>query len=85
MPPSRRAPRWPSGRFGLGDARDLLNIEGRFAPAMLAELERRGHPVNRWPDRDERAGHAHCITIDPESGVRLGGADPRSDGAAIGY
>ena len=31
------------------------------------------------------AGHAHGITIDPESGARVGGADPRSDGAAIGY
>jgi gamma-glutamyltranspeptidase/glutathione hydrolase len=78
------APRWLSGRFGLGDARDLLNIEGRFAPATLAELERRGHPVHRWPDRDELAGHAHCITIDPENGIRVGGSDPRSDGAAIG-
>ena len=25
------------------------------------------------------------ITIDPENGMRCGGADPRSDGAAIGY
>jgi hypothetical protein len=25
------------------------------------------------------------ITIDPVSGMRVGGADPRSDGAAIGY
>jgi gamma-glutamyltranspeptidase/glutathione hydrolase len=79
------APRWLSGRFGLGDARDLLSIEGRFASATIGELERRGHPVQRWPDRDELAGHAHCITIDPESGMRLGGSDPRSDGAAIGY
>ena len=79
------APRWLSGRFGLGDARDLLNIEGRFAPATIAELERRSHPIHRWPDWDELAGHAHCITIDPESALRLGGSDPRSDGAAIGY
>jgi len=28
---------------------------------------------------------AHGITIDPVSGMRAGGADPRSDGAAIGY
>jgi len=27
----------------------------------------------------------HGITIDPSSGSRVGGADPRSDGAAIGY
>jgi gamma-glutamyltranspeptidase/glutathione hydrolase len=79
------APRWLSGRFGLGEVRDLLHIEARFAPATIAELERRGHKVQRLPERDEMAGHAHCITIDPESGLHLGGADPCSDGAAIGY
>ena len=30
------------------------------------------------------AGHAHGITIDPQSGMLCGGSDPRSDGAAIG-
>jgi gamma-glutamyltranspeptidase/glutathione hydrolase len=77
-------PRWLSGRFGLHEPRDLLNLEGRFAPATLAELERRGHVLNRWGDWNELAGHAHGITIDPASGARLGGSDPRSDGAAIG-
>jgi gamma-glutamyltranspeptidase/glutathione hydrolase len=79
------APRWLAGRFSLGDPRDLLNMEGRFPPATIAELERRGHPVNRWEAWNERAGHAHGITIDPASGALVGGADPRSDGAAIGY
>jgi gamma-glutamyltranspeptidase/glutathione hydrolase len=77
-------PRWLSGRFAIGDPRDLLNIEGRFPDATVKELERRGHTVNRWPDFCELAGHAHGITIDPSSGSRVGGADPRSDGAAIG-
>ncbi len=78
-------PRWLSGRFKIGDSRDLLNIEGRFPEATLKELEHRGHTVNLWPDFCELAGHAHGITIDPVSGLRVGGADPRSDGAAIGY
>ncbi len=78
-------PRWLSGRFNIGDSRDLLNIEGRFPEATVRELERKGHAVNRWPDWCELAGHAHGITIDPASGTRVGGADPRSDGAAIGY
>lgn len=77
-------PRWLSGRFALGEPRDLLNIEGRFPPATVQELERRGHTVNRWPDWCELAGHAHGITIDP-TGMLIGGADPRSDGAALGY
>jgi len=78
------SPRWLSGRFALGEPRDLLNIEGRFPLATVHELERRGHTVNRWPDWCELAGHAHGITVDP-SGMLVGGADPRSDGAAIGY
>ncbi len=79
------APRWLSGRFALGEARDTLNIEGRFAGETIEELARRGHAVNRWADWNELAGHCHGITIDPLSGMRIGGADPRSDGAAIGY
>ena len=78
-------PRWLAGRFALGDARDLLNMEARFPEATLLDLERRGHIVHRWPAWSERAGHAHGITIDPATGARIGGADPRSDGAAIGY
>ena len=78
-------PRWLSGRFNIGDPRDLLNIEGRFPEATVKELERRGHMANRWPDFCELAGHAHGISVDPVSGMRAGGADPRSDGAAIAY
>jgi gamma-glutamyltranspeptidase len=77
-------PRWLSGRFSIGEPRDLLNIEARFPEATVRELQRKGHSVNRWPDWCELAGHAHGITIDPESGARIGGADPRSDGAAVG-
>ena len=79
------SPRWLSGRFALGEPRDLLNIEGRYAEASMQELERRGHVLNRWGAWNELAGHAHGITIDPVSGARWGGSDPRSDGAAIGY
>ncbi|MHB8667018.1 MAG: gamma-glutamyltransferase [Burkholderiales bacterium] len=79
------SPRWLSGRFALGQPRDLLNIEGRFAPSALAELERRGHVLNRWGAWNELAGHANGITIDAVTSTRWGGSDPRSDGAAIGY
>jgi gamma-glutamyltranspeptidase len=79
------APRWLSGRFALGEVRDTLHIEGRFAPATIDELARRGHVINRWGAWNELAGHAHGILIDPQNGLRIGGADPRSDGAAIGY
>jgi gamma-glutamyltranspeptidase len=78
------APRWLSGRFAIGDPRDLLNLEGRFPEATVAELERRGHRINRWAPWHELAGHAHAITVEAAGGRYLGAADPRSDGAAIG-
>ena len=78
-------PRFLSGRFAIGEPRDTLHVEGRIPAETIAELERRGHMVNRWGAWNELAGHAHGITVDPVSGLRVGGSDPRSDGAAIGY
>ncbi len=79
------APRWLSGRFALGEPRDLLHMEGRFLPGTVETLEGRGHLIERWEAWNGRVGHAHGITVDPDTGVLAGGADPRSDGAAIGY
>jgi gamma-glutamyltranspeptidase len=76
-------PRFLSGRFAIGEARDTLHIEGRFADQTISELARRGHLVNRWADWNESAGHANGITIDPVTGLAAGGADPRSDGEAV--
>jgi gamma-glutamyltranspeptidase/glutathione hydrolase len=78
-------PRFLSGRFALGQARDTLHIESRFPPETISALELRGHLISRWGPWNEMAGHAHGIIIDPEGGSLMGGADPRSDGAAIGY
>jgi gamma-glutamyltranspeptidase len=78
-------PRFLSGRFALGEARDTLHIEGRFRKATIDTLARRGHIINRWGAWNEMAGHAHGITIDGRNGTLSGGSDPRSDGAAIGY
>ena len=75
-----QAPRWLSGRFALGEARDTLHTESRLGERTLADLASRGHPLNRWGEWNELAGHAHGITIDPRSNLRTGGADPRSDG-----
>lgn len=79
------SPRWLFGRYALGEARDLLNVESRFPAATLVGLERRGHLLNRWDPWQERAGHANGIAIQPGTGTLMGASDPRSDGAAIGY
>jgi gamma-glutamyltranspeptidase len=79
------APRFLSGRISLGEARDMLHLEGRMPEATFEGLAARGHEMNRWADWNNRAGHAHGIVIEPDSGLYTGGSDPRSDGAAIGY
>jgi gamma-glutamyltranspeptidase/glutathione hydrolase len=78
------APRWLYGRtWALPELAPYL--EGRFSGEIFRELERRGHLVRRLPPWSERAGQAQAIRIDPRTGVRQGGADPRGDGQAMGY
>ncbi|MBI2467654.1 MAG: gamma-glutamyltransferase, partial [Candidatus Rokubacteria bacterium] len=78
------APRWLAGRFVLGDPREPLNLECRFPAETLAALEARGHLVNLWEPWSELAGHANGIEVQPGTDTRMGAADPRSDGAAVG-
>jgi gamma-glutamyltranspeptidase/glutathione hydrolase len=49
------------------------------------ELKRRGHEVEMMENWSQSMGHAQAIWIDREQGTLLGGADPRGDGAALGY
>ncbi len=78
------APRWLHGRT-WGEATGALQVEGRFPAAVTDDLARRGHEVRRLPDWTDAMGHAQAILIDPATNVLWGGADPRGDGAAIGY
>lgn len=78
------APRFLHGRT-WGAAANDLKIEGRVPKEAIYELVRRGHPVNVVEDYTDTMGHAGAILIDPGSNVKFGGADPRGDGAAVGY
>jgi gamma-glutamyltranspeptidase len=78
-------PRFLSGRIGLTEPRDPLHVEDRVPEATIAALAARGHKMDVWPAWNNRAGHASGIVLDHGTGMRSGGADPRSDGAAIGY
>lgn len=78
-------PRFLSGRIGLTEPRDPLHVEGRMPEATVTALAARGHKMDVWPAWNNRAGHASGIVLDHATGIRSGGADPRSDGAAIGY
>src|SRR5260370_14659565 len=69
-------PRFLSGRFAIGEARDTLHIEGRFPAATIAELKRRGHLVNQCGDWHEFAGLAPGITTEPTTALRISGYPP---------
>lgn len=76
-------PRFLMGRFKPGESADVLRVEGRVARRALTGLERRGHQVEAASDFYQQMGHAHGIVI--RDGTLMGGADPRGDGAALGY
>ncbi len=79
------APRWLSGRYLVNQPEGALTLEGRFPAAAVDGLKKRGHGVKIVENWSQVMGCAHGIIIDPENGLRMGGSDPRSDGAAIGY
>jgi gamma-glutamyltranspeptidase/glutathione hydrolase len=62
---------------------DRLVVEETMPEAVREELARRGHKVHsvqwRW------IGQVEAIAIDPKTGERLGAADARRQGSAIGY
>jgi gamma-glutamyltranspeptidase/glutathione hydrolase len=62
-----------------------MQIETRIPPAVLAELSRRGHHLEQLGDYNYGVGGGQSVMIDPESGARLAGADPRRDGYALAY
>ena len=50
--------------------------------AIRDELAAKGHDIVK-PKKP--VGGSQAIWIDPETGIRTGGSDPRKDGCAIGY
>jgi gamma-glutamyltranspeptidase/glutathione hydrolase len=65
-------------------SRDLW-LESRISDEVARELRLRGQPVKMVGQWDGTLGHAQAIRIDRGSGMFEGGADPRGDGAAMGY
>jgi gamma-glutamyltranspeptidase/glutathione hydrolase len=78
------APRWLMGRTWGTPSRNL-SLEGRISDEVVRELKRRGQPVQMVTDWNDNMGHSHAIRVDREQGLLEGGADPRGDGAALGY
>jgi gamma-glutamyltranspeptidase / glutathione hydrolase len=60
-----------------------VQAEPGVDPEALAQLERRGYRVSRWPSRSLFFGGAHAIGRGPDGTLR-GGGDPRRGGAVDG-
>ena len=61
-----------------------LNVEAAIPDAVFNELKARGHDVGRLRQFG-MSGCATAVLIDPASGNRIAGADPRRDCYAIAY
>jgi len=74
---------------------DRIRMEAEFPESMEKALRARGHQVDRGWQETPSLGHeakwrkhmglVNAIAIDPATGERLGAADPRDEGAAVGY
>jgi gamma-glutamyltranspeptidase/glutathione hydrolase len=62
-----------------------LAVEGRIPEAVITELARRGHEIQRWPDWIWTAGAVCAILADRRRGILEAGADPRRATYAIGW
>ncbi len=78
------APRWVAGG-GTSDPATLVTLETGFPDATRHDLAAKGHTVRVVERFNRDMGHAQMILRDPASGLLQGGADPRADGAALGF
>ena len=60
---------------------DQILIEKEFSIVLETGLNARGHQTKRRG----HIGLVNAIGIDPKTGERLGAADPRDEGSALGY
>jgi gamma-glutamyltranspeptidase/glutathione hydrolase len=60
---------------------DVILMEKDFPASLEAALNAQGYQTRRRG----HIGLVNAIGIDPKTGERLGAADPRDNGAAVGY
>ncbi|WP_416148015.1 gamma-glutamyltransferase [Salipaludibacillus sp. HK11] len=78
------APRWLYGRT-WGAASNSLKVESRIPQHVITKLQKIYPELEKLGNWEDTMGHAGMILIDDKTNMKHGGADPRGDGAAIGY
>lgn len=71
-------------RFYCQKYEDYLYLEGGISQEVQEELERMGHTIRAYSDRDLFFGGAQLIYVDPVTGLYYGSADKRRGGRAEG-
>jgi gamma-glutamyltranspeptidase/glutathione hydrolase len=61
------------------------DVEDRVPPDAIAALRERGHQISTASGWTATFGGVQVILIDPRSGARRTGADPRREAYAIAY
>jgi len=72
-------------RFYARDTEADLSVEARMPAATAGALAKMGYSIKSLGEFDLFFGGAQGIIIEPRTGLRIGGADPRRDGAVVGY
>ena len=62
-----------------------LNLEARIPKETGEALAALGHKIEWWPDWIFRAGGVCGVQVDPETGLRSAGGDPRRPSYALGW
>ena len=64
------------------EIKPIFNVEDRIARAVMESLRSRGYEIKSVTDD---IGRVNGIVVDPRTGFRFGGADPRESGYALGW
>jgi gamma-glutamyltranspeptidase / glutathione hydrolase len=62
-----------------------LKVESRVGASTLETLRSKGHQLEVWEAWDWRAGGVAAIRVDPQTGARSAGADPRRENYALAW
>ena len=63
----------------------IVQVEPGFAEEALAELEARGHELNRWPGTNMFFGGSNLVAVDSDGTFAASGDHRRGGGAFIAY
>jgi gamma-glutamyltranspeptidase/glutathione hydrolase len=75
-------------RFFVREGSDAFEYESRMPGSVIENLKQMGYPIDEKSMKGEYDlyfGGAQGVMVDPVTGELIGAADPRRDGAAVGY